>query len=98
MVVDNIQRRATKLIPNLRRLPYRDRLEAPRLPSLWYGGRPGDMLQVYKILKGIARMESNQFFSLADVSNTRGHSLKLVKGRSRSRLRQNVFSQRVTND
>ena len=50
------------------------------------------MLQVYKILRGIDRLESNQFLSLADISNTRGHSLKLVKRCSR----QNVFSQRVT--
>ena len=56
------------------------------------------MLQVYKILKGIDRLESNQFLMVADISNTRGHSLKLVKRRSRSSLRQNVFSQRVTND
>ena len=51
------------------------------------------MLQVYKILKGIDRLESNQFFSLADISNTRGHSLKLVKRHSRSSLRQNIFNQ-----
>ena len=96
--VEKIQRRATKLIPNLRSLPYRDRLEVLSLPSLCYHRRRGDILQVYKILKGIDRLESNQFFSLADISNTRGHSLKLVKRRSRSSLRQNVFSQRVTND
>ena len=62
-----IQRRATKLIPNLRSLPYRDRLKAFRLPSLCYCRRLGDMLQVYKILKGIDRLESNLFFSLADM-------------------------------
>ena len=63
-----------------------------------YHTRRSDMLQVYKIMKGIRRLESNQIFSLADISNTRGHSLKLVKRRSRSSLRQSVFSQRVTND
>ena len=56
------------------------------------------MLQVYKILKGVDRLGSNQFFPLADISNTRVHSLSLMKRRSRSSLRQNVFSQRLTND
>ena len=56
------------------------------------------MLQVYTILNGIDRLESNQFFSLVDISNTTGHSLNLVKRRYRSSLRQGVFSQRVTND
>ena len=96
--VEKIQRRATKLIPNLRSLPYKDRLVALGLPSLYYRRRRGDMLQVYKILKGIDRLESNQFFTLADMSSTRGHSLKIVKHHSRTSLRQNVFSQRVIND
>jgi len=85
----NIQR-AIKLIPNFRSLSYRDRLEFLRHPSLCYRRRWGDMLQVYKILKGTDWLESNQFFSLADISNTRGHSFKLVKHRSRSKCIQSV--------
>ena len=56
------------------------------------------MLQAFKILKGIDRLDSGQFFVSADQSNTRGHSLKLVKQRAMSNLRQNTFSQRVVND
>ena len=96
--IEKIQRRATKLIPNLRHLPYKDRLEALRLPSLSYRRRRGDMLQAFKILKGIDRVDPGQFFVSADQSNTRGHSLKLVKQRARSSLRQYTFSQRVVND
>ncbi|KAK2166100.1 hypothetical protein LSH36_42g09129 [Paralvinella palmiformis] len=54
-------------------LSERDRLETLRLPSLCYRKRRGDMLQVYEILKGIDRLESNPFFSLADISNTSGN-------------------------
>ena len=67
-----IYRRAIKLIPNLISLPYKDGLEALRLPCLYYRKRRGDMFQVYRILKGTDRLESSQFFSLADMSNTRG--------------------------
>ena len=56
------------------------------------------MLQAFKILKGIDRVDPGQFFVSADQLNTRGHSLKLVKQRARSSLRQNTFSQRVVND
>ena len=52
-----IQRRATKLIPNLRSQPYRDRLYTLRLPYLYYSRRRSDMLQVDKLLKGIDRLE-----------------------------------------
>ena len=49
-------------------------------------------------MKGIDRLDPGQFFVYEDQSNTRGHSLKLVKQRARFSLRQNVFSQRVIND
>ena len=41
------------------------------------------MMQTFKILKGIDRLDPGEFFSLADKSLTRGHSLKIVKQRSR---------------
>jgi len=50
-------RRAAKLLPNLRSLPYKYRFEALKLPSLYYRRRRCDMHQVYKILKGIDRLD-----------------------------------------
>ena len=96
--VEKIQRRSTKLIPSLRNMPYSDKLEALKLPSLYHRRRRGDMMQTFKILKGIDRLDPGDFFSLADKSFIRGHSLKIVKQRSRLTLRQNAFSQRVIND
>ena len=89
---------ATTLIPTVRDMPYTYILEALRLPSLYHRRRRGDMIQTFKILKGIDRLDPGGFFSLAEKSHTRGHSLKLEKQISRLSLRQNVFSQRVTND
>ena len=96
--IEKIQRRATKLIPKLREVPYKDRLVALRLPPLHYHSRRGDMIQVYKILKGIDRIDPGRFFMVSDQAITRGHSLKLLKQRCGSSLRQSVFSQRVIND
>ena len=96
--IEKIQRRATKLIPKLREMPYKDRLVALRLPSLHYRRRRGDMIHIYKILKGIDRIDPSRFFMVSDQAITRGHSLMLLKQRSGSSLRQSVFSQRVIND
>ena len=96
--IEKIQRRATKLIPKLREVPYKDRLVALRLPSLHYRRRRGDMIQVFKILKGIDRIDPGRFFMVSDQAITRGHSLKLLKQRCGSSLRQSVFGQRVIND
>jgi hypothetical protein len=51
-MIENIQRRATKLIPGLSDLSYEDRLRPLKLPSLSYRRSRGDMIEVYKIMSG----------------------------------------------
>ena len=63
-----------------------------------YRRNRGDMIQVYKIIKGLDRLESNKFFKFAHYSKTRGHSKKLYKKTSFKDVRKNVFSQRIIND
>ena len=96
--IEKVQRRATKLIPEIRHLPYDKRLRTLRLPSLQHCRVRGDMIQTYKILNGIDRIDSAIFFELSAASVTRGHSQKIVKKHARLGSRQSVFSQRVVND
>ena len=57
------------------------------------------MLQVYKILNGIHRLDPDIYiFSIASGSNTRGNSQKIAKSQARLGMKHNVFSQRVVND
>ena len=54
------------------------------------------MIQVYKILHCIDRVDKDKFFTLNRLAATRGHSLKLYKKRSRLMVRANYcFSNRV---
>ena len=71
--VETIQRRATKLIPALKDLPYVDRMKNLGLPSLMYRRRRGDMIHMYKIMNGIVGIDNAKLFSPAKVSSTRGH-------------------------
>ena len=57
----------------------------------------GDLIQVFKLIKGIDRVDYNKFFQLVDNSRTRGHRFKIVKVRSRLDIRNKSFSQRVVN-
>ena len=49
-LIENVQRRATKLIPGFYDLPYPERIKKLEIPTLAYRRVRGDMIQVYKIL------------------------------------------------
>ena len=66
------------------------------LPSLGYRRERSDLIQVYKIMHGIDKVDKDKFFTVNRYSATRGHSLKLFKKkRSRLLVRANSFSNRV---
>ena len=93
-MVENMQRRSTRLLPELRHMSYKDRLKELNLPTLLYRRQRADMTQVFKIMKGIDDIAFEDFFQMAD-SLTRGHTLKLFKPRCNKSVRQNSFSMRI---
>ncbi|KAI8481821.1 hypothetical protein Bbelb_404260 [Branchiostoma belcheri] len=93
--LEKVQRRATRLIPTLRELPYSTRLQRLKLPTLEYRRQRGDMIQVFKIMKGLERVPVSCFFEPADQTATRGHNLKLKVPLARSRVRAQGFSVRT---
>ena len=60
--IEGVQRRATKLIPNMEELNYEQRLVKLGLPSLQYRRTRADMIQVYKIVTGLDRINPKLFF------------------------------------
>lgn len=56
-VLESIQRRATKLVPELSRLSYLDRLNALKLSDLETRRLRGDLIEMFKIVKGLDKVE-----------------------------------------
>ena len=56
-MIENIQRRIMKLVPELKNLEYCDILRPPKLPSLYYRRARGDMIETYKYLHGIYKVD-----------------------------------------
>ena len=52
------------------------------------------MIQVYKILNGIDKVDKDLLFTMSN-NPTRGHPLKIFKKRYRLRVRGHFFSNRV---
>ena len=94
-----VQRRATKLIPALADLPYEDRLKRLELTTLQERRVRGDLIEVFKILKGFDAVNAGVKFLELDTGplrdRTRGHSMKLTKPRHRTHKRTKFFSSRV---
>ena len=87
---------ATKLIPKLKCQEYCDRLKALKLPSLCYRRARGDMIEVYKYLHGIYKVDKMPL-QMDHNTVTRGHSLTLKKERVTARQRRSYFRHRVVN-
>ena len=96
--LEKVQRRAAKHLRGLAHLTYESRLETLDLYSLYCRRQRGDMIETYKILK-VKRyydLDPSTFFTL-NTATTRGHSLKLLKERSRLLDRQNFCTNRIVN-
>ena len=63
--------------------------------SLEYRRERTDVIQVYKILHDIDKVDKNKLFTLSEYTSTCGHLLKLFKRRSRLKIRANSFRNRV---
>ena len=96
--LERIQRRATKMIPELRDLSYESRLLQCGLTTLETRRLRGDQIEVFKIVNGYEDVNRNMFFKLKEGSRTRGHKAALVKEQCRLDMRKYSFSQRVINE
>ena len=78
--LENVQRRATKLIPGFKHIEYKERLRKLKLPTLAYHRLRGDMIELYKILteKYDADVSSNFVTLRVNELDTRGHHIKYL--------------------
>ena len=91
--LERVQRKATKLIPSLRNLPYEERLNMLKLPSLEQRRERGDLITMYKGVKGIERVDREDLFR-TETGRTRGHDFKMKKTRCKGDIKKFSFPNR----
>ena len=96
-LLEKVQRRATKMVNGFKNLEYEERLKRLGLKTLGYRRNRADMIEVFKILKGIDNIDAENMFKISENGITRGHKYKLQKQKFRTRAREHFFSQRVIN-
>ena len=104
-VIERVQRRATKLVPEIRHLSYEDRLRALDLPTLKFRRERSDIIETYNIMTQKHTINTDcychfcpnkQMFQKSLSTTTRGHSLKLQMQKATGH-RFHFFATRVVN-
>jgi hypothetical protein len=102
-ILEAVQKRATKLVPELRNLTYTDRLKELGLTTLEIRRQRGDAIQFFKLTNGFNRINwchpntvTNSVILDGPAGNIRGEKHRLARQFTRScTSRENFFPNRV---
>ena len=93
--IEQSQRKATKLVRNIKHKSYEESLSSLNLMSTLDRRDRGDMIMTYNIINHRVEMDA-RFMKMDTESRTRGHTMKLKISRSKIEIRRNVFTNRIT--
>ena len=96
--LERVQRRFTRMFPGMEGRSYEERLRDLRLFSLERRRLRGDLIEVYKMIRGIDRVDGQRLFPRLEMASTRGHNFKVSGSRYRGDVRGRFFTQRVVRE
>ena len=100
-ILEKVQKRATRLVPEIRDLDYQERLVNLGLTTLVERRRRGDLIEVFKIMHGFDDLKRSQFFKLkSEVHHyqTSGHDYCIFHKQFRNTIRGGFFDIRIIKD
>ena len=93
-LLEQVQRRATRLVLGTKEMDYEQRLRFIGLPTLEYRRIRRDVIEIFKIL---SNNPNDSIFQLNE-SRTRGNNLKICKQSCKLNIRKYSFSLRTVNN
>ncbi|CAM4707266.1 unnamed protein product [Lepidochelys kempii] len=90
--LEQVQRRATRMIRGMENLSYERRLKELGLFSLTKRRLRGDMIALYKYIRGINTGEGEELFKLSTNVDTKPNGYKLVIGKFRLEIRRRFLT------
>ena len=95
--LEKFQRRATRMVPGIKDKGYEVRLRMLNLFKLSKRRLRGDLIEAFKFIKGINKVDHVQLFRVSLVSRTRRDKWKLTKEKFHTNIWKYFFTQRVVN-
>ena len=92
--LEQSQRRAIKLVRNIKHKSYEEKLSTLNLMSTLDRRDRGDMIMTYNIINHRVEMDA-RFMKMNTESRTRGHTMKLKISRSKIEIRRFFFTNRI---
>ena len=93
--IEKVQKRATKMVKRCKQMIYTEKFKFLSLPTLSYRRIRGDMIEVFKILKGKYDEQVTPNLNMSENTRTRGHTLKLETVRAHYDGRKYFFNDRI---
>jgi len=78
-LLERVQHRFTRMVLGLKNLSYEKRLEHLGLWTLEERRNHADLLEVFKMYKGLSTVPFEHLLSLSTATNTRGHAARIAK-------------------
>lgn len=94
-LLESVQRRMSRSCPQLRHLPYEQRLDRMKLTPLKQRRSFADITICFKALSGLFSVDLSDLFVLSHNTALRGHSFKLARERFHRSCREHFISNRV---
>ena len=94
-ILEQIQSRATKIVPEISNLSYEDRLKELKLFPLKDRRLRGDMISTYKMINGLMNVDREQLVPMHGNPSTRSHNQQLKGKVVKGNMRKHFFTQRI---
>ena len=98
-MLEKVQRNYTRAIIGMNNLGYEDRLKALKLPSLEFRRFRGDLIETFKICRGLYDSSTTKklITLVSDDNPTRSNGFKLTKKHTNHKSFQSFFTNRIIN-
>eukprot|EP00061_Rhincodon_typus_P012869 g38883.t1 len=95
LALEGLQKKITRMTLETKGLSYEEQLRTMGLYSMEFRRMRRDLIETYRILRGLDSVDVENMFALVGEARIQGHSLKVKGQLFRTEMSRNIFNQRL---